>query len=226
MENEDRSKVIEDVLGELKEEALPTSPLTSEQIVDMRKIEGMMAYDVRSMSKRPNSALLERYIAYKVIEERLLENDIFENLPYFRVNVEKGVGCNHYVSLAICIELYTDKKSWENRYSEDCIALTIDELFYNCSSVVLHNFECYRVARRCTRDISKAEAVKKIFGIFEEICKHAGYSVILYTVSEQETVQAVADYVKGNYELIKKFPNKRNGHDIMYYTKDIVDGSK
>lgn len=129
--------------------------------------------------------------------------------------------CN-YISYRICINCKRNN-AWD--YDDYTVKIDIEELHNNCSSVGIHHFNgsiynYYNYSNSNSYLFSDEKDVKLFLDEMVEICKIAGYSNILYTISN-ESNKSLEEYAKEKGKEILSFTNKRTKNVVKYYSQLI-----
>lgn len=154
--------------------------------------------------------ILEEYISLRLSKYKK-SSDYY---PYYRVIVDNNFNSGrHYLSCNVTILYFRAKEDLDRDNYACIVSFSLKELFGNCSSIVIDKLS----------GVLCSEHAELCMNICEEICYISGYSTILYTCSKTETSGNVEVYLKDSkdWKNIKEFINKRNGHTIIYYTKDL-----
>lgn len=171
---------------------------------------------------------LEEYLTIR-LKPILKKAGISIQYPYYRVIVKKNEGiARNYIACEINIYFYYSKEQYNNSSYSTEITVELQELFNNCSSVVINRLrgniiQYSSIGDNITiaNDSKLFTFVKEYMNILEDICNILNYSVMFYSSSLHETPKTVNHYLENNWKVIKEFKNKRNSHTIRYYTKDL-----
>jgi hypothetical protein len=192
---------------------------------EISKYEKIFKDNATFLTKDIGMRLAEKYLTLK-IEKALKDSKFIETYKGFKVSVSEITNMRSFADVRIVIYFYRNNYedySFSN-YSTS-IHINFRELFSNCSSVVLSNFESYNFNYTSNSAGETKEKTQKyinnLLNIFVELAKLAGYSTVLYTASMSENDKYLLKYLEDNWECIKEFTNKRNNNKIKYYTKDL-----
>lgn len=172
------------------------------------EITYLMKSKYSNLDDERNSYILGEYIKLR-LSKYVNENETYK---FVRVAVIKQNIPRNYIACRIEVYFYYNQQDYDFNNYATVANVGLYELFSNCSSISINNFR--GLGNKFTNTYMK---------ILEDICDICNYSTILYTCSHSETDRSVFEYLKNNkdWKVIKEFKNKRNGHIISYYTKDL-----
>lgn len=103
----------------------------------------------------------------------------------------------------------------------DIVAMYIDEVLGNCSSVSIHHCKSLCPGHYNGLFESKEEAMLFIKYIVQYLNRLVNFSAVLYTISS-ESEPALAEYCSKYAQEVYKVKNRRNSHEVTYYCETLL----
>lgn len=177
---------------------------------EIKRIISNNIYNLRS-----NESFFIKSKLIEYLEKEILKID--DKYKYIRITINDNKTINaHYVSNEFQIYYYTDENFYKNNSYHHTISINIDEMFGNCSTVMVHNIDF-------DYENTNEPYLKKIIKLFEDIISLFGYTCIMFNLSnEQYENKKLMEILNkdDDYKVISEFKNKRGGY-IKYYQKLI-----
>lgn len=135
---------------------------------------------------------------------------------FFRITCDNSnTKYAHYIDHCFTIHIYKTKINYEKYIHSEIITININEMFGNCSTVMINNLNTSLISTVNLLDV---------INIFEKLIEAFGYTCIMFNLSNHNNCNVlIEDLIKSKklkYDEILKFKNKRGGV-ITYYSKLI-----